>query len=109
MVEREPTQVALRTITLDGERWSDEPPEDIELAIGDMIRTYASGNRFGGLLVRVHPDAWEELRMRVANACVRWPAISVVPVMCNDRQNPKSVSLSNVRLTTDVICMVGSD
>ena len=107
--EREPRQVALRTITLNGERWSDETPGDVELAIGDMIRTSVRGTLFGGLLVRVHPDVWEELKLRIANARVRWPAIAVVPVMCNRGQDPKSVSLSNVRLGSDVICMVGTD
>ena len=109
MVEREPSQVALRTITLDGDRWSDEPPGDVEQVIGEMIRTYASGDRFGGLLVRVHPDAWQELRLRIANAYVRWPAIAVVPVMCNGEQNPTAISLSNVRLRSDVICMASTE
>ncbi|MBW3634341.1 MAG: hypothetical protein KY456_15070 [Chloroflexi bacterium] len=109
MDDREPRQVALRTITLVGERWADESPGDVELAIGDMIRTSVRGSLFGGLLVRVHPDAWEELQLRIANARVRWPAIAVVPVMCNHGQDPKSVSLSNVRLGTDVICMVGTE
>jgi hypothetical protein len=109
MNDREPRQVALRSIILDGERWSDESPGDIEFAISDMIRTYDRGRHVGGLLVRVHPDAWEELRLRFANARVRWPAIAVIPVMCNSRQDPKSVSLSDVRLETDVICMVDAE
>jgi hypothetical protein len=109
MDDREPRQVALRTITLDGGRWSDEAPGDIELAIGDMIRTAVRGSLFGGLLVRVHPDAWHELQVRVANARLRWPAIAVVPVMCNRDQDPNSISLSNVRLGSDVICMVGTE
>ena len=109
MDEREPRQVALRTITLDGDRWSDESSGDVELAIGDMIRTAVRGSLFGGLLVRVHPDAWGELQLRIANARVRWPAIAVVPVMCNRGQDPKTVSLSNVRLGTDVMCMVGTE
>ena len=109
MVEREPRQVALRTITLDGDRWSDEPPGDVEATIADMIRTYVSGERFGGLLLRVHPDAWVELRLRIANAYVRWPAIAAVPVMCNGGQNPKAVSLSNVRLRSDVMCMASTE
>ena len=109
MDDREPRQVALRTITLDGERWSDESPDDVEVAIGDMIRTYVRGGVFGGLLVRVHPDAWEELRPRIANARVRWPAIAVVPVMCNREQDPKSVSLSEVRLWSDVVCMAETE
>ena len=109
MDDRQPRQVALRTITLDGERWSDESPGDIEFALGDMVRTYVTGHVFGGLLLRVHPDAWEELRLRIANARVRWPAIAVVPVMCNQGQDPKSISLSSVRLGTDVMCMVGTE
>jgi hypothetical protein len=107
--DREPRQVALRTITLTGERWSDESPGDVECAIGDMIRTSVKGSLFGGLLVRVHPDAWAELQQRIASARVRWPAIAVVPVMCNPAQDPKSISLSNVRLGTDVMCMVGTE
>ena len=109
MDDRQPKQVALRTITLDGERWSDASPGDIELALGDMIRTYVRGHVFGGLLLRVHPEAWEELRLRIANVRVRWPAIAVVPVMCNQGQDPKSISLSSVRLGTHVICMVGTE
>jgi hypothetical protein len=107
--DREPRQVALRTITLTGERWSDESPGDVECAIGDMIRTSVKGSLFGGLLVRVHPDAWAELQQRIASARVRWPAIAVVPVMCNPAQDSKSISLSNVRLGTDVMCMVGTE
>ena len=107
--DRQPSRVALRTITLNGERWSDELPGDVEVAIGDMIRTSVRGNLFGGLLVRVHPATWEELQLCIANARVRWPAIAVVPVMCNRGQDPKSVSLSNVRLGTDVICMAGTE
>jgi hypothetical protein len=104
MGPRSPADVALGSLRTDSARWSDESPDEIEIALGDMIRGYPRGRRPRAMLLRMHPDAWGEIKAWVRNVCSRWPETCHVKVVCNPDQDRRSISLSDTRLTTDTKC-----
>jgi hypothetical protein len=107
MASGPPADVALSTLRTDSARWSDEAPEEIETAIGDMIRDYARQRPLRGVVLRMHPAAWREIKTWVRNVCSRWPATCAVKIVCNPDQDPRAIALSGRRLETDTRCQLG--
>ena len=76
--------------------WKDWDADELREHVQQMIATARRNHDARGLLVRMHPQTWRDIGLRVSTGDV--------PIVCNTGHGEESVSVSNERHQRDVNC-----